>query len=158
MSAPARHFLVMACSQSKASQSAGHGPAMYVYDGPAWRTLRAWVKRHPVTAQTKLAVFALSAEYGLISAMGDVADSYDRKMDEARALELAACPEQRRRGRECFEGREVDLLFFGSGLYAGVLDELVPDDLMYRRAGEGNGRGIGDMLGELRAWLEGVSA
>lgn len=64
--------LILACSATKAK---GPASALELYDGPRWRTLRAALKQvkiHPP-------LFALSAEYGLIS-VETIIKSYNHRL------------------------------------------------------------------------------
>ena len=147
-------LLVLACSQAKVAQSGAAAPAYVLYDGPAWRVYRRWFREHPVAA-AKLPVLALSAEHGLIPATKAIA-TYDRKLDAARVEELASDDFDRELLR-CYLVDEPDILLFGGPLYADLFTRLLPEDYLYRRAGD-EGRGIGDQLAELKEWLEAVAA
>lgn len=154
------HVLVLACSASKVAQAGAKAPAIAVYDGPAWRVLRAWQRRHPVAAVTgNLTVYALSARHGFIPAEQPIAD-YDEQLTADRVRTMVegdplAHRIQREEVDEATRG-EADVLLVGGMLYDSLFAQLVPQDLMYRRAGD-EGRGIGDQLAELREWLEDLS-
>lgn len=78
-------LLILACSATKRPDNALL-PALHRYDGPAWRTLRAYLDRAGAHADD-LEVYALSAEFGLFPAIQPI-PNYDRRMDMARAVEL----------------------------------------------------------------------
>lgn len=75
-----RRLLIMACSATKRDVPAAQ--LSELYDGPTWKTLRA------AGVPFDVDVYALSAEYGLVPAW-QVRANYDRRMDAARARELA---------------------------------------------------------------------
>lgn len=70
--------LVVACSKAKKEQLA---PAIEMYDGPVFRSLRKW--------QPNIDVLVLSAKYGAIPAH-QVIETYDLKMTEDTAIQHAA--------------------------------------------------------------------
>ncbi|MDH5579869.1 MAG: hypothetical protein OEZ09_15580 [Betaproteobacteria bacterium] len=145
---------IIACSATKVHQSGASAPAWCVYDGPAWRTLRAWWRHHPVAhALGEPTVLALSAEYGLISASARIAH-YDRRMTPAR-VEILATDDARERAAELLAGVD-DLVVFGAALYVDLARRLIPDRIRWRRAGASESRagGIGHQLGALRRWLD----
>jgi hypothetical protein len=132
------------------------------YDGPAYRVLRA--AHFPSLVGPSCRVVILSAEHGLISAWR-LTDPYDRAMDEARARELTACPENelrrrlflpyesRHRSFEHFPSSEV--FVWGGKLYRSIVLEWeargifegVPGGVSYSSGG------IGTQLAQLKAWL-----
>lgn len=153
-------LLIMACSGAKTRQAGHSAPAIALYDGPTWRTLRAWVRRHPVQ-RFDLDVLALSAQYGLINAQTYI-QSYDRILTAARVVELDT-PESRRllvRHLEaCAHVPDHRLisrpLFVGGALYAALLDRLMPGWSSYDHAAAGApNAGIGYQLEGLSRWLE----
>lgn len=149
-------MLVMSCSKAKVPQSEGHAPAYLLYDGPQWRVYRKWRREHPVQAVDRLHVCALSAEHGFIPATWDIAE-YDRKMTADRVCELAVMHYQRHAVRRELhhafgDKHEPDILLFGSELYSDLFESLLPEGVLFRRAGD-EGRGIGDQLAELKEWL-----
>jgi hypothetical protein len=81
-----KRLLVMACSARK-FQSPEMLPAIERYDGILFRVLKRWMHRND-SYPTWLDIVILSAEYGLISPEIPI-PYYDRKMDRARAIELA---------------------------------------------------------------------
>lgn len=138
--------LIIACSATKRPSSAPM-PAIELYDGPAFRTLR---KNRP----PDLAVLILSAEHGLISEHELIAP-YDRKMDRARAAELA---DQVARTLLDLEGAGAvacNVLFYGGACYRQALAiglTLNRGEFLWRRMHRTHG-GIGEQLGQLKAWL-----
>ncbi len=79
-----RQLLIVGCSATKV-ESHGELPAISLYDGPAFRTLRAFLReRHwPET----LSVAVLSARHGLIGGLTPIG-AYDQRMTRYRAAEL----------------------------------------------------------------------
>lgn len=160
-----QRVLVLACSASKTKQSTGQPvPPHFYYDGPAWRTLRAWHRKHPhAMLRDDVLVYALSAEHGLVP-WDKAVEQYDRKLDDSRADFLAnsgystgteAPDAWTELGRVIGDVLNPDVLFVGSSLYARVFADWMQygqPDVMWRAACDG-ARGIGDMLGELRTWL-----
>jgi hypothetical protein len=139
--------VILACSQTKRHDTAELA-AMARYDGPAWRVLR--------TNMTCAIAppFALSAEFGLISAYQEIPD-YDRRMTAARSRELAGVVAEQletliRQGR-LDPTREI--LAFGGGVYRDCLEnaialaEIEPLRISYTSGG------IGEQLGQLKAFL-----
>lgn len=79
-----RQLVVLGCSAAKTSPE-GAIPAINLYDGPAFRVLRAFLRTHRWPDPLSLAV--LSAEHGLIGGLAQIA-TYDRRMTPDRAREL----------------------------------------------------------------------
>jgi hypothetical protein len=79
-----RHLIVLGCSASKVS-AVGVLPAISLYDGPAFRVLRAFLRDYRWPSPLSVAV--LSAEHGLIGGLAQIA-AYDRRMTPGRAAEL----------------------------------------------------------------------
>lgn len=140
-------ILILACSATKV-KSPRLIAAWLRYDGPAWRTMRANVPA-PLAFQT----FALSAEHGLIDAMQPIAD-YDRLMTAERARELV--PGVADRLEELGRSYPGEILAFGGRHYRELIqrarelaeeagDRSIP--ITYTRGG------IGEQLGQLKAWL-----
>lgn len=78
-------LLVLGCSSRK-TKTPGKTPALHRYDGPFFQDFRLRLRTH--LWPDKLDVAVLSAEYGIIGALTEIAD-YDRRMTPQRALELA---------------------------------------------------------------------
>jgi hypothetical protein len=160
--APARALLILSCSSRKLWPELPGAlfPALELYDGPAYRTLRKALResqpeRHPV-------VLILSAEHGLIRAEEEIA-LYDRRMDAARAREIAddarslerlaqvlACARRRAPDPEVEHAR---VFVFGGVHYRAVVQawehagHFGPLRLRYCEGG------IGVQLGQLKRWL-----
>ncbi len=79
-----KHLIILGCSATKRRVS-GKIPAVYFYDGPAFRVLRSYLRRYrwPQT----LSVGILSAKYGIIGSLSPISD-YDQRMSAHRAKEL----------------------------------------------------------------------
>jgi hypothetical protein len=140
--------VILACSATKRHDTAELA-AIARYDGPAWRVLR--------TNMTCAIAppFALSAEFGLISAYQEIPD-YDRRMTPARARDLAGVVAEQleaaiRIGRL---DPKREILAFGGGVYRHCLQEAIAiaelEGKLRIRFTEG---GIGDQLGQLKAFL-----
>lgn len=78
-------LLVLGCSSRK-TKTPGETPALHRYDGPFFQDFRSRLRTHLWPENLDVAV--LSAEYGMIGALTEIAD-YDRRMTPQRALELA---------------------------------------------------------------------
>src|SRR6185369_6280849 len=102
----AARLLILGCSATK-RRDPGAMPAIERYDGPMWRTLRAALSEIRPVDRPRVAV--LSAEHGFIPSLMPIAD-YDRRMDRARAAELAADPLQvDRLGVLAFDASEIHI-------------------------------------------------
>lgn len=139
-----RRCLILACSATKRSDP-GLLPAIARYDGPAWRTVR---RNMTVTGP----LLALSARYGLLSAFTPIPD-YDERMTLGRARELIG-PVAAELALIAGDVREV--YAFGGGIYRDLLEQARvlaeaesgrPIPIGYTTGG------IGDQLGQLKAWL-----
>lgn len=84
MTEPSRNLVVLGCSSTKLNVS-GSLPAISMYDGPAFRVLRAFLRERRWPASLSVAV--LSAKHGLIGALAPITH-YDLRMTSARASEL----------------------------------------------------------------------
>jgi hypothetical protein len=140
--------VIIACSARK-RRSEAELSALARYDGPAWRTLRA-----NLTCLVE-PPFALSAEHGLISAYQEIAD-YDRRLTPARVRELVDQVADQlvaaiRGGR--FRG---EIFAYGGALYRELLEaarDLAQCELDRAIPITFSSGGIGDQLGQLKAWL-----
>ena len=145
-------LLIMACSATKKNNKSGAAvPARQLYDGPSWRVYRNWREQYS-RASLFTDVMVCSAEYGLISELEWI-EPYDRRMDVEQARKLSRmgrfADQLDAHLRSC---GDPEVLVFGSTLYASVVSAWMPADYQYRCVCDG-ARGIGDMLGELKAWL-----
>lgn len=140
--------LILACSASKRSNPA-RIPAMYRYTGPAWRTLIANLEH--AKAPHPLAIYALSAEHGLINA-GRTILPYDRKLTRARAAELIGTVAEQLE-RQAAPG--VRTFVWGGRLYRELIEQAaeragIPAADFHYSSG-----GIGEQLGQLKRFLQG---
>jgi hypothetical protein len=142
-------LLILKCSARKRG---GPEPTPVVdrYDGPLWQVLRSYLREQPMFA-TDLAIYGLSAEFGLIPGDQRI-PHYDRTMDPDQADAL------RPQVLETFTtlmGQGYDQLCLGvSDRYLRAMEgweTLVPADVTVRVT-DGP---MGTKLGQLRAWLEG---
>lgn len=142
--------VILACSQTK-RRDTGELAAIARYDGPAWRVLRT---------NMTCAIwppFALSAEFGLISAYQGIPD-YDRRLTPARARELVDTVAEQletfaRQGKLPLAG---EILAFGGGVYRDLLEQarlLAQVEIRYDIPITFTEGGIGDQLGQLKAFL-----
>lgn len=149
-----KRILILACSATKKPEPLPM-PAFYRYDGPAWRTLRA-----NVPAPLPFETFALSAEHGLIPGFQPITN-YDRPMTTRRVRELydVAGEQLTKIIRQVDMGEhiaELEIFAVGGKLYrrllAGARDcaEVDLDRLLPITFSSG---GIGEQLGQLKAWL-----
>lgn len=79
-----KHLVVLGCSAAK-TDAAGAVPAINLYDGPAFRVLRAFLRDYRWPDELSIAV--LSAKYGLIGGVAHIA-TYNRRMTPRRAAQL----------------------------------------------------------------------
>jgi hypothetical protein len=143
-----RRLLILSCSATK-RWNAYPLPAVDVYDGPVWRTFR---QHRGHEAARGITVLALSAEHGLIGHRHRIAH-YDRRMDAARAAQLAPWVSESLRELRLEEGMYDEALIVAGKTYLGALElGLVPARTVRVAAG-----GIGLKRQELRRWLEGVT-
>lgn len=143
--------VIIACSQTKRRDVAGELAAIALYDGPAWRVLRT-----NLTCSIAPPL-ALSAQHGLISAYQEIAD-YDRKLDGPRVVGLidkvaeqlvGFIGEQRIRG---------PIFAYGGRYYRSLLEQsiqLAEMELNRDIPVTYSSGGIGEQLGQLKAFLQG---
>ncbi len=143
-------LLILACSAIK-RHDLQLLPALYRYDGPAWRTLRAYLQRQAAHAADR-DVYALSAEFGLIPAIQPIPND-DRRMDAARAAEIRSralgIAELATRIRQV--GGYQDTLICGGRQYHAALPDPLPSGFGVIHCTSG---GIGQQLGQFKTWLE----
>jgi hypothetical protein len=142
--------VILACSATKRHDTAELA-AIARYDGPAWRTLR-----NNMTCAIA-PPFALSAEFGLISAYQEI-PNYDRRMTPARARVLVGqvAEQLERFVREGKLDPDRETLAFGGGIYRDLLEDArhVAEAALDRTIRlEHTSGGIGDQLGQLKAFL-----
>lgn len=145
MNTAERRLLVLACSATKRSDP-GRIHALLRYDGPSARVVRHFLQHHPSEA-SRLTIAILSAEYGLILAH-DPIPAYNRLMTPARARELA--PDVRAALASLLARRGP---FGDSCVCAGVNYRLALGDLVGQPDVTVTSGGIGQQLGQLKAWL-----
>ncbi|WP_347245713.1 tRNA-guanine transglycosylase DpdA [Thermogutta sp.] len=80
-----KDLIILGCSATKRPVS-GKVPAIYLYDGPAFRVLRSYLRKYRWPERLSLAI--LSAKYGLIGALSPIAN-YNQRMSAQRADELS---------------------------------------------------------------------
>lgn len=141
------HLLVMACSATKTD--AEWAAAFDLYDGPTWRTLRAFERDNPA-GLLGVDVLALSAEYGLIDA-GVVVRNYDRRMTRDRAAELRTSTWHTLRAYAAGGAADVFVLAgtdYMPALELGLVELRGVGATVTVAAG-----GIGQKMAALKAWL-----
>lgn len=160
-----QRLLVMACSATKTRQVDGFPvPPLNYYDGPVWRTFRKWHSDNREEMESgALSVYALSAYYGLVHVTRPI-EPYDCKMTNAEAARLISYGDSTgtvganaylELERLLCDWETPNVLFVGGSLYASVFAAWMAQaqpDIFWRATCDG-ARGIGDMLGELRLWL-----
>jgi len=155
-------LLILACSATKRIEHRAI-PALFLYDGPAWRTLRAWLQpegdqKAYETKKESLDIDAISAKYGMLMAWEPIY-YYDQQMDAARAAEIRttrigfhALEEQVAWVRK-HQGGYTHTMIAGGKLYQSIMPEpLAPS---YGTVSRTSG-GIGEQLGQLKRWLHGT--
>lgn len=146
----ATKLIVVACSATKRDRPL---PAFQLYDGPAWRTVRA--SGYPAAPRAALQLAALSALHGLISADRIIAP-YDVEMDAARARTLQKLPDELVHEQlEAAADRPVGVVqCYGGRLYRSVVEAWADRGLFGTDTRvEYSSGGIGLQLGQLRQWL-----
>lgn len=135
-------LLILSCSATK-RPDAGGLPAIDRYDGPAYRVLRKAL-RERAGLGAALTVRILSAEYGLVTDTTEIPD-YNRRMTAERAAELYLSVQH-----AINDLRPLPPLRFVSlgAAYRPALPPIVGATLAHG--------GIGERLGQLRAWLWGL--
>ena len=84
MNEASKNLVVLACSATKLDV-ANQLPAIALYDGPLFRVLRSYLREYRWPESLSVAV--LSAKYGLIGGLAEIA-TYDWRMTTNRANEL----------------------------------------------------------------------
>lgn len=140
-------LLILSCSATKADHPAR---AIDLYDGPAFRTLRAWMRSASTSELQELAVWVLSAEHGLIPFDFEL-EPYDRRMTIARAGELLGAV--RDKLHDLVEEMQPAEAFLMMGReYLAAIGPITPFAFGPAEVEFPEG-GIGDKLGELHRWL-----
>lgn len=147
------NLLIISCSQQKVS-TPGLLPAIDLYDGPTYRTLRKfWPDGH---SPLNIDVVIISAKYGLLRCQ-QLIENYDQRMTEERAGELR--PKVQARLKELIQDRHE--CPFSLGAYDQVFINL---GKTYRQTLEGfhwgllstleASGGIGEKTSQMKAWLD----
>jgi hypothetical protein len=138
-------LLILSCSSRKRDD---HGllAAIERYDGPAFRTLRHFLRSVP---NSDLDFCVLSAEFGLISGQQPI-PWYDRRMNPERARDLL--PAVSAAIRALLEDHRYQaILIHGGAMYRATIDNDIAADLRVKITSGS----IGLQLSALRAWLYG---
>lgn len=155
-------LLILACSATKTSQP-GAIPAIERYDGPFWRTLRAYVQpygsQEDVAQARRLDVWVLSAKFGLMPAW-TLIETYDLCLTPERANRIRA----EQPGYQAFDdhtrtmtgtyGNYTHTLVAGGRLYQYLMPDPDEDDEI-EKLGQFSRTwgGIGLQLSILKHWL-----
>jgi DNA repair protein RadC len=142
-----RQMLIVGCSKRKRAPAAGlRVVAGELYDGTAFRIIKAWKSRHP---SASLTVLILSAKYGLVC-WNTPLETYDLRMTKDLATQLRP---QVERVLTSLPMANVESVYVELGSdYLGALPDmrrLCP----HARIIVGHGK-IGQRMRDLRAWLE----
>jgi len=154
-------LLLLACSATKRIDHRAL-PALFLYDGPAWRTPRAWLQPEGNQAayeakKAQLDIYAISAKYGILMAWEPI-HTYDRQMDAARAAEIRIeqigfhVLEEQIAWVRTHYGGYTSTMIAGGKHYQSILPEPL-SRLRYGPVSRTSG-GIGVQLGQLKHWLE----
>lgn len=148
-----KRLLLIACSETKLSDSSPL-PAFERYDGPSYRMLRAY--REAGHRLPKILI--LSALYGLIEPTHPI-DNYNVRMTDLIAANFKGDRHARRIVQNAYWTAD-SIFIFGGALYQEVFfawlpqhaknSPLKPITLPFKRSVGG----IGEQLGQLKAWLE----
>jgi len=132
---------IISCSEKKvpAEQAAG-----IKYDSRQHRAILAAFYQERFAAGDELLI--LSAEFGLVEVYRPLPD-YERKMDEARAKELAADPAQQATLDAALAGQD-EVFIFGGKVYRDMVKAMLPEDVSVEEL-VGADRGCGDHFSAL---------
>ena len=146
------YLLIISCSQRK-MKCPNPLPAIDLYDGPTYRTLRKFRSEQDKKFPNNLRILILSAKYGLIFPETEI-PNYDLKMTSERAEAMR--PEVQQDLYQC--------LFFYQIAYGGMDQVFINLGKDYMRTFEGVdwGRistieasgGIGLKTQQMKTWLE----
>jgi hypothetical protein len=145
-------LLILSCSKRKRDTEAAL-PAIELYDGPAFRVLRRYLRASPPDPPQ---VWILSAEHGLVPRSQPISP-YDRRMDPQRAAVLrpaitAALENLRPAADGPPGGHPWDVLVCAGRSYAEAMPEWLtapPPTASVRWTRGSQGR----RLSQLKAWL-----
>ncbi len=148
-----RNLLILSCSGRKRPDPQPI-PAFDRYDGVAYAVVRKALREVPGLAD-RLTIVILSAEYGLIAAEMPI-PWYDRRMDAQRAAVLA---EQISVQCQALIGTTIfaRTLIHAGRTYQRALTPIMP--LLQQRSIslDQTCGGIGERLGQMKAWLRSTS-
>ncbi len=137
-----KRVLVMACSATKKA-SPRPIPAIDLYDGPMWRTLRACLATLPRAgdgiADGSLVIKVLSARHGVIGHNVEIG-YYDERMTEARAARMARTPSYDLQQLASVVSGSASVLLAGGSVYRRAMASAIGDAARYE---ETDGAGIG---------------
>ena len=148
-----KRILVVACSATKRTGVKRSGrpvEAQWLYDGSAWRTVRA----NRVHDDPSTALWALSARHGLIPADHPI-HWYEQRLEAGDwSLQRMRFGAHARRFAEQLEELppSFPVLVFGGELYHELFDHILGGrefDLHY----DTTSGGIGRQLGQLKGWI-----
>lgn len=138
-------LLILACSATKADFPCR---AIDLYDGPAFRTLRAWMRSATPAELQNLSVWILSAEHGLIPFDNEI-EPYDRRMTKERAEELRPSVVEKL-AKLVIQLDTLEVFLMMGQTYLEAIGHPT-------RVGRTPPGGIGDKLGALSRWLREVA-
>jgi hypothetical protein len=145
----ARQLFVLGCSQTKRKTSL-QLPAITRYDGPLFRVLRTFLRKH--LWPENLSVAVLSAKHGLIGGLTGIED-YDDRLTPTRAGELR--DQVTRELGELLQQHEGAELFMGRGYLEAIHLEALGERARRLRFVEGR---IGQKLHQLSRRLSSLGA
>lgn len=143
-----RRLLIMACSAVKRHEK-GKLPALERYDGPSYRTLRAWMERE---GQAAPVVRIVSGKFGLIDGEEPILD-YDQRMNGFDAMKLQGSIRRDLKKTVEEHGPFEEVFIFAGQDYLEAIGPLEGLGFEGARVHVARG-GIGSKLGDLKAWLE----
>jgi hypothetical protein len=124
-------------------------PALERYDGPRYQVLRKFRRERPTEAQ-RVAIYVISAEFGLIGADEPI-PTYDRRMTAARAQEIR--PQVVARLHQVLRANACDDILVSAGeAYRAALrgyERALPEGATVTISAGAPGRRVA----QLRAWL-----
>lgn len=140
-------LLIISCSKRKKSTQEKR-PAIEVYDGPVYRSLR---KRFNNISTLPLDIYIVSAKYGLVEAQYEI-KSYEYEMTFKRALELRGVVSVAL--DRILKGKKYREIFINLGaryrITLGAIERIVNKDTRLTFA-EGN---LGQRTSQTIRWLE----
>jgi len=131
-----RKLLILSCSNKKRE---GLYKAIELYDGPAYRIIRNYLKY-----QNNIDIKILSAKYGLIDP-DLVIPTYNQKMTKEKVLEYV---EKYKDMIKDLERKYDDIFVYGGRYYRMVIMEVAKSNKIKYSEGA-----IGKQLSQLKRWL-----